>query len=518
MNETLTRLWSELKAASGTAKLVAAAVVIGVVAIVSVASIFATRPHYKLLYGGLSDKDNAAAQRALAEAGIDFRTSQPPGPYFLYVDEAQEFEAARAVAASGALERPDRGILSTDGAASVFVSSGERAQIVQKRYWQEAEKMLESYDFVTSAEVRTNSPPASPFANEKPRSGSVALNLVPGTTLSRQQKNNIANVVSFYLDVQPERLVITDQSGETLWSPDGSDDESGNETLIDHAESYNANIALRAMELLDAAYGQGRARVRVVSQWDHDRRTRVSKSPGKNVVRESETTKSATPQGSRSVGGAPGTSSNISGGPSGPTAGESTPIATNSESRTVYETGVATEHVLQVGPRLERLYVSLLVDDELEQEIGSEGFSQLVNVVKTAVGYEAQRGDQIEIGMAPFEGLKPVLDEHGQPLAPQELESPGPSPVLRLLLERGVEMIAALAFVIVLLRTLKSEKKSARSEVAAAQAAAASEVVVEPQIDPEELLLHQVDGLVKNDPERVGKILSRWAREDTAKV
>ncbi len=527
MNEALKRLLEELKGTSGKAKLAAASVLLGVIAIVSIAGVVATRPHYKLLYSGLSDSDSASAQRALAEAGIDYKISQPPAPYFVYVDEAREFEALRAVAASGALERPDRGILSGDGASSVFISSNERAQIVQKRYWQEAEKILESFDFVLKADVRTNTPTTSPFADAKPRSGSVTLKLAPGTLLSRSQKSNVANVVSFYLDVPAERLVVTDQHGESLWSPDQASSSDNPESLLEHAEGYNSRLAERAMEMLDAAYGSGRARVRVITEWDHDRRTKVSRNPGDRVAREEETTKSETPQGTGRAGGVPGTGANLPGAATAPSGPDG--VAKNTESRVLYDTGVATEHLLQVGPRLQRLHVSVLVDDKLQEEIGAEHFSELLNVVKTAVGYDVERGDRFEIGQAPFASLQPELDENGKPVVPEGVSS-GPSRTVELLLERGVEILAALAFLVVLLRTLRSEKKQAESRLAGSKgrtpsAGGAGGIGDEEQADlepaalhPEALLLRQVDDLVKNDPERVGKILSRWAREEKARV
>ena len=536
MNTALATLLEQLKAASGKAKLAAAGVVVASAAILAVAGAVATRPHYTLLYAELSERDSATAQRALAEAGIDFRVSQPPGPYFIHVDEAREFAALRAVALSGALERPERGILSgASGAATVFVSSSERSQIVQKRYWQEAEKMLESFDFVTQAEVRTNLPSGSPFADERPKSGSVALTIAPGTLLSKQQKLNIANIVSFYLDVDPSRLVVTNQFGESLWDPDSAlEDGAEPGSLFEHAELYNQSMARQAMDLLDMAYGAGRTQVRVVTEWDHDRRATVSKEPDAKVVRESQTTKSETPSSSRTPGGAPGVDSNAAaafGSEVASSSAQDPGAATSKEERVLYDVGVTTEHTLHVGPVLRRLHVSLLVDEALASELGSEPFEQLVGVVQSAVGYDAERGDVFQVGRAPFAALKPELDANGQPIESPAPEGGGLHPALELLLERGVEIAAAIAFLVVLLRVLKSESRAGRAAAARAEGqqsgkspwSSARSIAAmgggETAIDSDLLLLHQVEHLVKSDPERVGKILSRWAREDaTAKV
>ena len=76
------------------------------------------------------------------------------------------------------------------------------------------------------------------------------------------------------------------------------------------------------------------------------------------------------------------------------------------------------------------------------------------------------------------------------------------------------ELVAAVAFIVILFKSLRGgSKRKAQAEATSAQEAAAErERPVE--IDPEALAREQVEGLIQTDPERVGKILSRWARED----
>lgn len=516
----LSRLVEQLSNLSLKAKLAASGFVLATVAIVTVGGLVAVRPHYKMVRSELSDRESAAAQRALAEAGIPFQVSQPPGPFVLYVDESQEFEALRAIAISGALEPADRGITTgADGPMSVFMSSGERTQAMQKRYWQEAEKILESFEFVRRAEVRTNSPESSPFRPDRPRSGSVTLTLVPGTNLTRQQRSNVARVVRNHLGVEPDRLVVTDQYGESLWGPEDQGDSATNpSSLLEYSENYNRMLEEAAMEHLAAAYGPGRVRVNVVSEWDHDQMTSIRQSPDADkVVRESETSKTETPTGGSGVGGPAGAASNFGVDelqiPADAVAGGSPPVATSKEERTLYETGRETQHVLSIGPHLKRMYVSVFVDRKLEEELGTEAFAELLNVAKIAVGFSAER-DVFEVGKAPFSSLEPEVDENGNPIVVEE-ES-GPNPMLETLLERGVEIVAALAFVIVLLKSLKGGRGSTADRAADGPGGAPSEAANADanEGDAEDIILQQVEGLVRNDPERVGQILSRWAREE----
>ncbi len=90
---------------------------------------------------------------------------------------------------------------------------------------------------------------------------------------------------------------------------------------------------------------------------------------------------------------------------------------------------------------------------------------------------------------------------------------------MEMLLQRGVEIAAAAIFLVVLLRALKSrpralaydEPQSAGHDPIAALAAA--EEIVDPRVR-EMVARRQIDELIRNDPERVSTILSRWAADE----
>ena len=76
-----------------------------------------------------------------------------------------------------------------------------------------------------------------------------------------------------------------------------------------------------------------------------------------------------------------------------------------------------------------------------------------------------------------------------------------------LLLRRGVEIALALVFVVLLLKSLKSSGKAALRVHAPTDR-------VEDELDPELLARARVEELLKSDPDRVGDILSSWARDE----
>ena len=134
--------------------------------LVGIVGFEATRPHFVPLRAGLDDAQRAAVESALAQGGVEFEVSPYPGPYTVYVDEGELYQAQNLVALSGALAPAAEGIpTGAAGASSVWQTTVERLQSARKREWQECEKQLEVLEHVRSATVTGSLPSiASPSA------------------------------------------------------------------------------------------------------------------------------------------------------------------------------------------------------------------------------------------------------------------------------------------------------------------------------------------------------------------
>ena len=131
MNALLKNLLDQLKGTSAGAKLVALLVGASMLAVVGIAAFVANKPHYEMAFTQLEDHEVAKVAKALADAGVAFEVSQPPGPYAVFVDRAARSRALAAAYGAGALDRSLKGILADEsGVTSVFMSSSERAQSV----------------------------------------------------------------------------------------------------------------------------------------------------------------------------------------------------------------------------------------------------------------------------------------------------------------------------------------------------------------------------------------------------
>jgi flagellar M-ring protein FliF len=508
MNELLEKLLASLKGTSAGARLITVLVAGALVAVAALAALVTNRPHYELAFSGLTDHELAEVCKALSSSGIAFEQSQPPGPFTVYVDREQRSQAYMAAYGAGALDKPLEGILSDAGMASVFNSAEERAQSVRKREWQEMERMLEELDFVAGASVRTSAvAPSSLFSGEAPSpTASVTLNVVGGAELTSAQATTVANLVSRGLGVKREELVISDQSGRSLY--DGvSDTGEGREVkdLLEHQAEFDRRTAREANEVLSAILGPNKARVTVSSEWDFAQTTTSVETAEKGGVTQETKVMSEKPVGSSGSTTA-GLSANTldPDSPGAPESGSNAAaplVEKTSEEKKSYAPSTKREQRVRIVPELKRLSVALFVDQAVQDA------ARLEEAVKTAVGFSEARNDAFSSVVLSF-AVAPAPET---PAAGTEAAKPpsAPNPLVETLLQRGVEIVSAVVFLVLLLKTLKGSKKEK-----AAAAAAATEAEAGNKVDPELLARAQIDELLKSDPAKVGEILARWAREE----
>jgi flagellar biosynthesis/type III secretory pathway M-ring protein FliF/YscJ len=507
MNELLQKLRSALAGTSAGTRAVAGLCALALVAIAGLAGVLSSRPHYELAFSGLTDHELALVCKALSEAGIPFEQSQPPGPFVVYVDAGERSAAYMAAYGAGALDKPLEGILSGGGMGSVFDSAEERAQGVRKREWQEMEKMLEELDFVVGARVRTSAESSSPLAGRDARTptASVTLRVAGGAELTAAQTATVANLVSRGLGIAKGDLVVSDQTGRALYDgEERSGDERGVRDLLAHQHEHDRRLALEANTVLAQILGPSKARVTVSSEWDYAQSTLRTETSEKGPVVQETKTSSEKPvsTGATTVAGL---SANVLD-PDAPRSAEigaevgveppEPLVEKTSEEKKEYAPSVAREERVRFVPELKRLSVALFLDQSVQDP------AKLQDAVKAAVGFVDARDGFSSVVLPFVVPDAPAEDAAGETAAPAE-----PSPLVEKLLRHGVEIVSALVFLGLLLKTLKGSKGARGSATAAASARPDG-------VDPELLARVQVDELLKSDPARVGEILARWAREE----
>jgi flagellar biosynthesis/type III secretory pathway M-ring protein FliF/YscJ len=518
MKALLQKLFSELQSAGMATKVVVGAALLAIVGFVGYAGVRSQDPHFRLLYSGLDASHAAAVQNALAQGNVRYQVSQPPAPFVVHVEDNAFYQAQNLVAISGALETVPAGIQTGNGgASSVFLSAPERAQTVLKREWQELEKQLAELDFVVRAHVSTSTPDPSPLRKSAPMTVAVTLQVRGGEELSKAQANTVAKLVRYRFNVPSANVMISDQSGRSLFegTPDSTLAAAATEAL-EHAAQYDSELARKTNQVLDRIFGEGMAYVVVNSEWNYQETERVAETldPKNRAFVSETTTSSSTPVGAASgVGGPVGADAAAEFGSSNAAVPGSTPVVaandtraeTNEETKKTAVVGRSTEHTRSSAPTLTHLSVSLFLDESLAARK-----DMLEASVKTSTGFVVSdtRKDTFSSLVTPFASI--ARDETGKLVPPPAKEPVSePNAIVETLLERGVELLAAVAFLFVLMKSLKGLPKKTDAKTGASGGDTAGDAAY-----IEKLAQIEIQELVKSEPEKVSAILSRWAAED----
>lgn len=530
MKQRFNQLLEQFLAANTATKVTLALATLMTVAVVGVATMFANRPDYVEHFSGLSAAQATAYKAALAEAGIPFKSSPPPGPFSIWIDSGDTI-AAEAQVARGGYQPEAKGIqTSAGGAQSAFLSAGERDAMMDKRQWQECELLLETLEFVERATVQVSRSKRSPFRKEEPPTVAVTLDLHWGVALNSSQARNVASLVRGRFNVPLENITILDgTTGELLHDGQDLAGGGGRADLLEHRRHFEKDAERKANEQLERAFGPGLAYATVTSDWSLEETESVRESalPGAETYKSKIIDETTQGGGGTTAGGPAGVSANITqdfgnenaavgGGGAG---GGATRNHTMDETRSVV--GRETQHRVSRTPQLKRMSVSVVFDQSLPQE----KVSDLDALVKAAVGFDDGRDTYKSLQYALADVVR---DEDGNPVPVEHPEPPAePNKYVELLLTHGVEALAGLAFLVVLLKTLKGGKAKnvikSEAEVAAEEILASHEAQerIEEELrnaDPELLARMQVEELVKSEPERVSEILAQWATEDSSPV
>jgi flagellar M-ring protein FliF len=277
---------------------------------------------------------------------------------------------------------------------------------------------------IESSRVHIVLPEKSLFVeNEEPATASVILQLRPGKWLNQSQINGIVHLVSSSVArLKPENVTVVDQDGKLLAGVK-SDSSFGN-LSSDHLEyqtRVEKNLENRVRTMLESALGKDKAIVRLSCSFDFKSQEKTEELylPDNRVVRSEQSLNESSTNPELAPQGIPGVRSNI---PGDATAGElnkSSAGASNFEKndRTVnYEIGKIISHTKEPVGELTRVSIAVMVDgtyQRVEKAAGqfewkyiprsADEMQKFENIVKRAVNFNADRGDEVEIVNIPFE-------------------------------------------------------------------------------------------------------------------
>lgn len=417
---------------------------------------------YSLLYANLSSTDASAVLERLKEQKIPYRLEDGGKAIHIPVDKVYEMRLELA-----GIGLPQGGGVGFEIFDKQSFGMTDFAQKVNYRRALQGElaRTIASLAPVESARVHLALPEKRVFKEQQqPATASVILKLTPGRELNEGQVQGVVNLVVGSVEgLESKHVSVIDSSGRLLSkTPLDSDAGPLAASKLDYQLTVEKRLERRAQALLDRALGAGNSLVQVTAELDFSQRERLEETydPNATAVRSEQISEEK--GGREMVGGVPGAASNTGGarGDAGIIASSRTDETTN------YEVSkVVSKLVAPVGD-VKNISVSVLVADRLvaaadgqeatREPRPEEELKAIETMVRSALGINESRGDQLTVVSRPFEN---------DLFADDFVESSPVSrlyeymPLIKLLLAAAGAALLYLLLLRPLLKTLKGEGK-----------------------------------------------------------
>ena len=276
----------------------------------------------------------------------------------------------------------------------------------------ELSKSIRSIQGVATARVHLVIPKKEIFSKDTTDpSASIVIRMNRGRLNSAQVLGIQHLVAAAVPGLAAEKITIVDNNGSLLArQSDGSGFDIGNNMELQRAQEQKLSHIVEA--LLEKTLGPGKSRVEVNAVMDFDKITMNSEefNPDGQVVRSTSTGSENGSSTETSVGGGVSVQNAL---PDAAAGGSSDAGAKNSnknnrsDENTSYEISKTLKtHIKETGT-IKKLSVAVLVDgkagdDGKYQARTKEDIDQITKLVKTAVGFNEERGDVVEVINMPF--------------------------------------------------------------------------------------------------------------------
>ncbi|GAA7647371.1 flagellar basal-body MS-ring/collar protein FliF [Helicobacter pylori] len=291
----------------------------------------------------------------------------------------------------------------------------------------ELSRTIESLNPILKANVYIAIPKDSVFvAKEVPPSASVMLKLKPDMKLSPTQILGIKNLIAAAVPkLTTENVKIVNENGESIG--EGDILENSKELALEqlrYKQNFENILENKIVNILAPIVGgKNKVVARVNAEFDFSQKKSTKETFDPNNVVRSEQNLEEKKEGApkKQVGGVPGVVSNI-----GPVQGlkdnKEPEKYEKSQNTTNYEVGKTISEIKGEFGTLVRLNAAVVVDGKykialkdgantLEYEpLSDESLKKINALVKQAIGYNQNRGDDVAVSNFEFNPMAPMLD------------------------------------------------------------------------------------------------------------
>lgn len=501
-------------------------IVSGALAGVVAGFLWSREPDMQVLFSNLTQEDAGAIVAKLREQKVPF-IAEGAGTILVPTDKVHELRlnlAGQSLPQGGGVgfEIFDRTMIGmTD-----FVQKLNYRRALQGELARTIGQLAE----VERARVHLSVPERSLFADhrEKPRA-SVVLTFRRGKTLASGQIQGIAHLVASSVEgLQPQEVTVVDAHGQVLTKPTGDTVSQQTGAQLDAKQALEKDLETRVQSMLERVVGAGKAVVRVSSVLDlrQVERTEEAYDPNVQVVRsENRQQEKATSSSASGDGGVAGVGANVPGNAAPSSEGSSSNNSTRTNATVNYEINKTISRVVEPVGTIKRLTAAVMVDGSYEVKEGGdkdkkperkyvprgdEEMKKLEELVKNAIGYSEERGDQVQVLNVAFDATAVEVGEAG----PAE---PLPNPMIGQYVKYGVFVVLAMLVFLVVIRPLmrmlaESPSGSRQLALPAGSALPATVGQLEASLAPAQI----PSGLfetARGNPQATAMVVKKWLKE-----
>ena len=418
----MTALLEGLKAL-GPARLAAmGAVALGLMALLSVMVLRAgSNDQMALLYGDLDPRDAGQIVEQLNRRHVPYRLGAGGGQILVPADqvpEARMLLARDGLPSGGSIgyEIFDRG----DG----YLFSAFQQKISETRAMEgELARTIRTIRGIRGARIHLVLPRREPFAREQQEAqASVMLTMVGAQRLDREGVQAVLNLVAAAVPgLRAHNIAVIDSRGDLLAR---AGEPVNQVTQAASAENVRRATELRVAraveEMLERTLGPGRVRAEASVRMNFDKisETKELFDPDGQVTRSTQSVNSNSK--TTEANGAVTTQNNLPNADSGNQNNGSQ--EGRQEETTNYEIGKTVRTLIQEQPRIDRISLAVMIDgiDQAGadgkpswQPRSQEDLDRITVLVKSAIGFDDKRGDQVNVVSMRFVTDAPASPENG---------------------------------------------------------------------------------------------------------
>jgi flagellar M-ring protein FliF len=268
----------------------------------------------------------------------------------------------------------------------------------------ELARTIRAIDRIQAARVHLVLPERPLFSRETTEPSASIVVRVRGSLEPQQIKAIRHLVASAVSGLKPQRVSIVDEAGQLLADGEAGDNE--NVAGDERRNAYEKRLRNEVEAIVSSVVGAGRARVQLSADFDYNRITQTSDKfdPEGRVLRSSQTREesSATADNSGQVT----VNNELPGNQRPDGASTAKDQSKKTEETNNYEISHTTKTEVTEAGRVNRISVAVLVDgaytknekgEMVYQERSKDQLDRIATLVRSAIGFDQKRGDQVEV-------------------------------------------------------------------------------------------------------------------------